>query len=332
MQKTEVSVIIPVYNSALYLKECLDSLVRQTFPYFEAILVNDGSTDNSGAICEEYCLRDSRIHVIHQNNKGVAEARNKAVELATGNWMCFLDSDDTIELTFLEHLYEQCLKDVDFVMSNTNGERGIGVIKNAMVLEGNVMINYILRNDILSLSGPCAKMFKSKIIQCHNIKFPVGISLGEDMCFLIQYLNHCNRVSFLPINEYNIRSHEGSLTTRYYSFESEMRCFNIWYAEIKKFVNRLNLPVHEEKELIWHNMTGITFIRCLECLYKANHDKELYEKINILSSIDENLYGDFSIYYHPKRLSTKTMKWLVSHRMFPSFLFCGYFYMKMFGK
>ena len=100
-----ISVIVPVYNAPKYIHRCVDSILAQTFTDFELILVDDGSPDNCGAICDEYAAKDDRVRVIHQENQGQAAARNHAVAVARGEWVCFVDSDDMIHPQMLEHLY-----------------------------------------------------------------------------------------------------------------------------------------------------------------------------------------------------------------------------------
>lgn len=101
----KISVIIPIYNNAAYLPKCLDSLLTQSFQDFEGILVDDGSTDGSAIICDEYLKKDSRLKVYHIQNQGVSHARNVGIEKATGEWISFVDSDDWITLDFLATLY-----------------------------------------------------------------------------------------------------------------------------------------------------------------------------------------------------------------------------------
>ena len=101
-----ISVIVPVYKAEAYLHQCVDSILAQTFSDFEVFLVDDGSPDNCGAICEEYKAKDSRIHVLHQENRGQAAARNHALPLTTGRWLCYVDSDDAIHPRMLELLYD----------------------------------------------------------------------------------------------------------------------------------------------------------------------------------------------------------------------------------
>ena len=105
--KKLVSIIVPVFNVEKYLRQCLDSILGQTFNQFEVIIVNDGSTDNSGAICQEYEARDNRIVYLEKENEGVSEARNLGLDFATSEYIIFIDSDDWIEPTYVEVLYEK---------------------------------------------------------------------------------------------------------------------------------------------------------------------------------------------------------------------------------
>lgn len=104
MKEKEVSIIIPIFNVANYLQECLDSILAQTYPHFEILLIDDGSTDQSPQICDQYEKRDSRIKVIHKQNGGAASARNKGLDIATGDFICFIDSDDCVKKNYVERL------------------------------------------------------------------------------------------------------------------------------------------------------------------------------------------------------------------------------------
>ena len=105
MDNNLISVIIPVYNVSIYLRQCLDSIINQTYTQLEILLINDGSTDDSLEICQEYALKDSRINVISQQNKGLAAARNKGLALASAEYLMFVDSDDWLALTTIETVF-----------------------------------------------------------------------------------------------------------------------------------------------------------------------------------------------------------------------------------
>ena len=105
-----ISIIVPVYRAEKYLNDCVDSILRQTFADFELVLIEDGSPDQSGAICDEYAQRDERVRVIHQPNQGQAAARNHALPMTQGKWLCYVDSDDAIHPQMLEHLYRAAVE------------------------------------------------------------------------------------------------------------------------------------------------------------------------------------------------------------------------------
>ena len=115
MNSPKISIIIPVYNAAKFLHKCINSILAQTFQDFEILLINDGSTDESGAICDRYTLTDNRIRVFHKENGGVSSARNIGLRNACGEWIYFVDSDDTIYNDCLETLISQTSDDVDCV-------------------------------------------------------------------------------------------------------------------------------------------------------------------------------------------------------------------------
>lgn len=113
----EISIIVPVYQVEKYLNECIDSILAQTFTDFELILVDDGSPDNCPALCDAAAKRDSRVRVIHKQNGGVSTARNAGLDAAQGNWIAFVDSDDTVEPEYLEKCIRQCWKRVQILQS-----------------------------------------------------------------------------------------------------------------------------------------------------------------------------------------------------------------------
>lgn len=127
----KISCIVPVYNVEKYLRRCVDSILNQTFTDFELILVDDGSPDNSPAICYEYAVKDSRIKVIHKVNGGVSSARNVGLDVAKGEWICFVDSDDLIEADYMQKMYEAAINNnSDFIMCGIHQIAGYETLKN----------------------------------------------------------------------------------------------------------------------------------------------------------------------------------------------------------
>lgn len=186
-----VSVIVPVYNAAKYLQRCFDSIVCQHFTDWECILVDDGSTDGSSIICDEYSRKDSRFTVYHQENSGVSSARNVGIEKSSGEFICFIDADDWINETYLEHLLEY--KQFPMVVG---GYERFGIANESFILsykEVDVIQDLGSLWNIDQFSGwvflyTWGKLFNSSVIKENNIKFNKGMKYSEDNCFVIDYL------------------------------------------------------------------------------------------------------------------------------------------------
>lgn len=192
-----VSVIVPIYNSEKYLKRCVDSILSQTFSDFELLLVDDGSTDGSGSICDEYSVKDSRVRVFHKENGGVSSARNLGLDNARGEWITFVDSDDYLEESFLAEL--SVFEDVDFVIS---GGRFINKGRNyapqsisKMKVEDDLpfMDEQLMQ---IYLRTPWAKLYKHSIILQNNLRFDSCLYIGEDTEFNLRYMQSVECVGF----------------------------------------------------------------------------------------------------------------------------------------
>jgi len=189
----KISIIIPVYNVKDYIRKCLDSVVNQTYKNIEILLINDGSTDNSGKICDEYALKDSRVKVFHKNNGGVSSAKNTGLKHITGKYIGFVDSDDWIEPNMYEVLYK-AIKDKNVSVSVINYSKdtdaeSIPMINKeriqSSVLTPENMIVYAFKRDYYM--GFCAylwnKLFSSEIIINNGLLFDEHINYGEDVLF-----------------------------------------------------------------------------------------------------------------------------------------------------
>ena len=191
-----ISVIVPVYKVEKYVGKCIESILAQTFRDLELILVDDGTPDNSGAICDEYAQKDSRIKVFHKENGGVSTARNYGIEKATGEWICFVDSDDYITPTYLEDF---CLGKQDLLLQGYIKKYYNGIEKSY----GFEDCNYYTLPEILAytelhyiINSPCFKLFKNRIIKDNYIRFDVSTSYGEDHLFVLDYIQHINSINY----------------------------------------------------------------------------------------------------------------------------------------
>lgn len=178
-----ISVIIPVYNVENFLPKCLDSVLAQTYKNLEIILINDGSADNSGKICDEYAAKDKRIHVVHQENKGLSRARNTGLSLAKGKYIAFVDSDDYIDLDMYEYLYSLISKDnADMAMCNVNEDEGFHSSKLIDTPYSLIPIHKCFECADWMFSWN--KLYKMDLIG--DVRFETSTSFGEDELFIFE--------------------------------------------------------------------------------------------------------------------------------------------------
>ena len=217
MQNIFVSIIVPVYNVENYLCECLDSISLLKAVTWEAILVDDGSTDTSGQICDEYAKQDFRFRVIHQKNAGVSAARNAGLDAAKGEWVWFVDSDDSINPDF-EISNPEVLDDADYVLFDMrkfhNGEE----LKSLEHQKGILKCTDLSKNDFLCKyqcnHHPRLFYKKSWLMNDYHqrLAFSLGTRVGEDLEFQYKYLTRSKRPARLDAVLYNYRLREGSAT------------------------------------------------------------------------------------------------------------------------
>lgn len=191
-----VSIIVPVYKVEKYLQRCIGSILTQTYENFELILIDDGSPDNCGEICDEYAQKDSRIKVIHQENAGVSSARNNGIETACGEYIVFVDSDDYVLNDYIEH-FLTCGK-FDLIVSGYNNDLPkVGECTQKTIAE-------FLNERILDLCiySPIAKLYKREILIEYNIRFNTNVRYSEDRLFNFDYILHCNSIKILHESHY----------------------------------------------------------------------------------------------------------------------------------
>lgn len=200
-----VSFVVPVYNSERHLVKCLNSILNQSIGDFEVILIDDGSTDASAAICDKYVQMDKRFKVLHKINQGVSAARNDGIALAEGEWITFVDSDDWVQEDMLEVLINN--PDKDYILTSYNKfYTPSEIYSEKYEVYSNDEFNEALfaaKNLILGFFTPWAKFFRAQIIKKNRLCFEQGISTGEDTIFVFNYLLHINSVFISDSLSYN---------------------------------------------------------------------------------------------------------------------------------
>lgn len=214
MQKDLYSIIVPIYNVESYLDSCISSILVQTYQNFELILVDDGSTDQSGMICNRYAEQDHRIKVIHQKNGGASSARNTGIDASKGEWICFVDSDDSVTKDWLEHYAiwkdsDMLVQGFTLILSDGNMEE---CPTQDVHLENDSRFNIDFKK--YKFNTPC-KCFRAEIILKANIRFQVGMHSGEDLLFTLQFLMYSRSIRFIPYNGYIYNRINSVLTKRY---------------------------------------------------------------------------------------------------------------------
>lgn len=198
----KVSIITPVYMAEDYLHSCIDSVLAQTYQNWELLLIDDGSYDKSGAICDEYAQKDSRIRVFHKVNGGVSSARNLGLEKATGEWVMFLDSDDWIENNMLSVVEDK--EEFDFIQFGFKKVFNGSVKYYSKLPSQNIEINQEeYCNNLYYHSGICGYIIKRYIIISCNIRFPLHIRYGEDQDFILKTILHVNKIFISNYHYYN---------------------------------------------------------------------------------------------------------------------------------
>lgn len=249
-----ISIIVPVYNVSQYLKRCIESILVQDFNAFELILVNDGSTDNSLDICIQYANQDSRIKLIDQPNGGVSHARNKGLQVANGEFICFIDSDDWVEPNYLStfvSFYQA--SETDLIISNVVNQKNNSKINNKQFVDKSIQSesfvpeDFFNGNDFILDNTPFAKFFKKSIVNGNDIRFNIDLKNGEDFIFVLQYALVCKKIDFINSYTYNYnRESDSSVTQKY---------FKNYYKEVKETkkayfdIVRKYQEISEEEEL-----------------------------------------------------------------------------------
>lgn len=261
-----ISIIIPVFNTCDYLRSCLDSILSQSFSDFECILIDDGSIDNSGVICDEYALKDLRIKVFHKENGGVSTARNLGLEIARGEWVYFVDSDDQILPGGLQTMVDCISDDVDIVLA---GYQQFDEDGNVIYEIDDRIITLLDKRESLStlyerhgkyykwLTFGCIRLLRNKIIQKYSLRFDEGIRNKEDTLFLTQYIcrsNGITRFTTTPVYRYNQRSDSAMGTWRRgfdYKYIDSLYALIKMKREIRGVFHPFNEVVYIADEGIW---------------------------------------------------------------------------------
>lgn len=285
----KVSIIIPVYNTKEeYLIKCINSLKEQTYKNIEIILIDDGSKIEVAQLCDKIAETDNRIYSFHKKNEGVSVARNYGIEKSTGNWICFVDSDDWMEEDSIENFINNS-KESEIILSNIfidnikiankiNGRR------NIIEKEKINLIKCLLTANSSEYKYPDAvwgKLYKKELLKKGNILFTAGIPRGEDTLFNLEAFYKAKKIMVIDSYTYHYRTNNESVTNKY--DEKIIEKYNVLIKNVKKKLGTFSKDDFAEQ---YHNLV----IRCLEnaCrsyIYNKNNKINICERENILKKL-----------------------------------------------
>lgn len=294
MKELSLSILMPVYNSEKYIKDTIKLIKNQTFTNWELIIVNDGSTDDSREICEDFSKNDSRIKVIHKENTGVSDTRNVAIKNANGKYIGFVDSDDKIHKNMFETLINNIEKDnTDLIICGFIEERIVeeklvsSVVKKYYpkdkISMENMKIKFMDFANSEMLNPLWNKVYKREIIEKYNVKFDKNFKTGEDFIFNLDYLLNVQDISFC--NEgfyYYAKRSNGSITHQYIDnmYGKGIEIHN----KLESFLKKINIFTEENKYILAGNHLMGVFSAFLNLFHK-DCNMNLKEKKKYISNI-----------------------------------------------
>lgn len=288
-----VSIIMCVYNAEKVVERAIDSVLNQSYKNIELIVINDGSKDRTRDIIDEKALNDNRIYVIHKENGGPGKARNAGIDIASGKYIMFIDSDDEYELNMIEKMvtkiaensYDLVCCGFKNVLYNSNDE--IIKVSNSKRLD----MDYKNRNNLLCgidsfigtwLFNPLwNKIYRNDIIKYNKIKIDENSDMGEDYCFNIDYINNCNTVCVFHETLYKYTLSEECLTTKFRKNEFEVRKPNL--VKLEKFYDMNNVS----KNRLYFEYIMMSY-SCFSHLFRKENKNTYKENLQYILSVINN--------------------------------------------
>ncbi len=310
-QQAKVSIIVPVYNAVEYIEKCIDSICKQSMRELQIILVDDGSTDESLAICSRLQKADSRIEVFHQKNRGASAARNQGMLYAKAEWIMFVDSDDWIEKDAVKTLYEEAIRTksdiaMGMIVNNysfsdqdaANMKKQVyryDMAKYRTAFQGGCMIEPQVFASVFPekmkhlpfLGSPCAKIYKRLLLEESKASFLNEIHYGEDTIFNMEVLGKAQSVCYVNVPVYHYQMRAGSLSTG--KIEDKYKQYNDYVKMSEKCIKKLGIPQSEEF-LTYRSLDLVQMIWELAEMYGmlAGSLKELTYYTGLLKGFAEN--------------------------------------------
>ena len=323
----KVTIIVPVYNNEIYLKQCVESLIGQTLKDIEILLIDDGSIDRSGQLCDEYARMDSRIRVIHKENEGLGLTRNRGMQEARGEYFTFLDSDDYVTTDMYEKLWNQAKKyNAEACMCGITRVFNGAEIAYDLVLEKGFYNKAEIQNDIIYRmigSAPddvhestigysmCTGIYKLDVVKKYHMKFYSEREYKlEDVLFKIEYYSYINRFTYISDSCYKYRYNENSLTRKYRSdvLEAIIKSYYKEFDILKQFGYK-NGKLYATRMLLADIRNAMRLIMKQNGMLKSIN---IYRQIALHPRIRE-IMGKYPYYKNP--WGKRFFNYMLDHKM-----------------
>lgn len=329
-----VSIIIPVYNVQDYLAECLDSIMEQTYHNIEILLINDGSTDASGKICDAYQKKDSRIKVFHRKNSGVSATRNYGIGQSKGEWLFFVDSDDWIDKRTVEFVMDHVRLEDDICFIGNKIVKEYAAINDITIKSEDLIVKYAEETDfhdfqmrifnrdrnaicdknLIKVSSPC-KFYRREMIIDNKILFPDNLPNGEDGIFNLYAYRYARSGVIIETPVYYYRQRMDSVTNKY--TEHVETDFYKLHQEYKKFIStetrKKDFEEAWDERLIW----SLSFCCILKYCNLNNSDSYQKRKKDFLKELELHYKKEIeSVELKNFTLQKKIIFWAIKRRWF----------------
>lgn len=236
-----ISIVVPVYNVEKYLRRCVDSVLSQTYTDWELLLIDDGSSDGSPWICDDYAACDSRIKAVHQSNAGAAAARNAGIELASGEWLTFVDSDDSVSERYLQDMLDAAVaNDCDTVISGWRKDDKATVLPAKVLHHDEYMYFFGAQVNYGYILG---KLYRMDMLRDHGVRFDTSVCWAEDALFFNKVLMYSRKAAVIEAVNYTYYTIEGSSVHRLHSFDKEMAGFRAAHELMPALIQKISPQV-----------------------------------------------------------------------------------------
>lgn len=311
-----ISVIVPIYNASKYMVKTIDQVLSQTMTDFELILIDDGSTDDSGEICDKYATQDSRVKAIHQANRGASSARNAGLEVATRELITFIDADDIVNDNYLECLISDYVQypEVDLLIQGMvqkwhNREVCYSLCDAVYDMCSDEAARFFKNVYLNDFAGPYCKIFKRSILLNWRIRFSADIIYGEDFDFMLRYLAQCNVVATSSACNYQYVMHQDSVSSKIYAHRQEL-------SGLRQLSDSFRLLTGKYSSVALNQMMIDSLIayfwRVVISIYRYNMPRG--ERIGALGSFTDSELAFFRSNYNAETYFTRIVKSLLVRR------------------